>query len=721
MEPATEAAGPDLAATPTGCRAPEPSAGGAHGGARWLNGLAAPLVGIAFVLLLLAFHPFRDVFQFDPDEGNNVIKALMVDRGYHLYSEVWNDQPPLFTYMLVGWFRLFGWDVEAARLLVLVCAALLVAATYDLLRVTWGHRAALCGAALLPCSSLFVRLSVSIMLGLPAVMLAVVSLWALCRWWRSGRWVWVSASGAAFALSVLTKLFTAFLAPLLGAAVLIVALRRADAGRRWWRALLPPLVWSAALAAVALLIVALTVPLGSLDQLYEPHVKARAELQGATFLKQFAGDLQRDWAIGVLAVLGCAWTAARRRWLLAVMPLWGALAFALLIRHAPLWYHHYLLLSVPACLLAGIAAGETFSRGWIPRRSSATCLGSAARVAGAVLIVSVLVGLVRNPPGRGNLTERRDQADRERFVVSLMRAYQPHVSLALVDMQMFAFAAGYPVPPNLTVTSVKRFVTGNLTVADVLRELRERQPGLVVVSWRWVPLRAPWQAVVDAVRGRYALVYSDEELSTRVYARRDLPVDPLEAVRAACAAWPDVAQGQAWLGALLAQRGRRKEALDALRHAHALDASEPRACVGLATELRVHHEYDEAFAILRAAVDQLRVSAHSDTTAQWRFQQVAPVYAWWRATCPDETQRNGAVAEDLARLLLRAQPAESQALEILAAALAAQGRFTEADAEMRVLLSRTGGRVSQEDLARYEQQRRAYLGNQAWVERLPAE
>ena len=61
-----------------------------------------------FFLFVWSWHPFHDVFEFDPDEGNNVIKALMLAEGHALYAEIWSDQPPLFTHLLRGWFALTG-------------------------------------------------------------------------------------------------------------------------------------------------------------------------------------------------------------------------------------------------------------------------------------------------------------------------------------------------------------------------------------------------------------------------------------------------------------------------------------------------------------------------------------------------------------------------------------------------------------------------------------
>src|SRR3990172_634060 len=138
-------------------------------------------IPVAFVLLMLLFFPFRYRIEFDTDEGINAIKALMVLRGYRLYSEIWSDQPPLFTFLLTVWFRAFGLRLTAARLMVLLFSAGQIALGTSYLRKNWGILAAVSGGLMLVLLPYFLRLSVSIMIRLPAIALAVPSFFILSR------------------------------------------------------------------------------------------------------------------------------------------------------------------------------------------------------------------------------------------------------------------------------------------------------------------------------------------------------------------------------------------------------------------------------------------------------------------------------------------------------------------------------------------------------------
>ena len=98
-------------------------------------------VGPPLLLFLLLFvgHPFRDVFSFNPDESNNLMKAQLVAAGHSLFSDIWSDQPAVFTYMLRHWMDFTAWTVEQARILVLLCSCVLIWSFYQVVRRTASH------------------------------------------------------------------------------------------------------------------------------------------------------------------------------------------------------------------------------------------------------------------------------------------------------------------------------------------------------------------------------------------------------------------------------------------------------------------------------------------------------------------------------------------------------------------------------------------------------
>ena len=164
-------------------------------------------VGPPLLLFLLLFvgHPFRDVFSFNPDESNNLMKAQLVAAGHSLFSDIWSDQPAVFTYMLRHWMDFTAWTVEQARILVLLCSCVLIWSFYQVVRRTASHVGAALACLLLVTSHQYLYLSASVMLAIPSLMFAVLSLHAaLMQQQRSGL-LWPTVSGACLALANLCE------------------------------------------------------------------------------------------------------------------------------------------------------------------------------------------------------------------------------------------------------------------------------------------------------------------------------------------------------------------------------------------------------------------------------------------------------------------------------------------------------------------------------------
>ena len=145
---------------------------------------------------------------FDADEGINLGKAALVAAGFHPYADMWNDQPPLLTYILAGVQELFPWSLGAARVTILLFACLLLYSVFTVVKESAGTAAAATSVVLLATAPLMWRLSLSVMIGLPAVALAMSACAIVYQRHEAGL-VRAAVAGLVFALSLQTKLFTA--------------------------------------------------------------------------------------------------------------------------------------------------------------------------------------------------------------------------------------------------------------------------------------------------------------------------------------------------------------------------------------------------------------------------------------------------------------------------------------------------------------------------------
>src|SRR5512143_653759 len=84
------------------------------------------LIALLFFVFVFSYYPFREKLQFDSDEGLNLMRSMLVTLGHPLYREVSSDQPPLLTQILALLFRVVGFEVNPARLLILLFSTLLV-------------------------------------------------------------------------------------------------------------------------------------------------------------------------------------------------------------------------------------------------------------------------------------------------------------------------------------------------------------------------------------------------------------------------------------------------------------------------------------------------------------------------------------------------------------------------------------------------------------------
>ena len=173
-------------------------------------------VPLGFFMTMFA-ATYRLSGTHDTDEGINLMKALLVTKGYRLFRDIWSDQPPIFTLMLAGQFKAFGPSVEGGRLLVILLASVLLWSLYETVRRFEGACAAIAAAVLVIASANFIKLSCTVMIGLPAIAFGMVAVWTAVEAQRASalaasRW-WLMGSAVAMALAIQTKGFALTLVP----------------------------------------------------------------------------------------------------------------------------------------------------------------------------------------------------------------------------------------------------------------------------------------------------------------------------------------------------------------------------------------------------------------------------------------------------------------------------------------------------------------------------
>lgn len=486
-----------------------------------LNKISRWILPAAFAAFVLLFFPFRFVFEFNPDEGLHLMRSLLQVRGYELYSEIFSDQPPLFTWALSTLFSVFGFNVNLGRLLVLSLSTLLVGSAVAYLQESWGTPHAISAWAILMLLPKYMELSVSVMISLPAIALAVASFYALTRWHRNRSRLALILSAAALAFSVMTKLFTGVLVPIFAAGILISEFKNRPTES--WRGKLEAVsIWSLVFGLLVLVTALLGVGPKNLPQLLNVHLSAldtdryliRRETHSINYvLREAVGILVLAFLAGLIAL-------KRRKWSAVYLMAWAIFAYAVLTQILPVWSHHQLLVSIPAAILAAILLGETtvtlttYLR--LRKEVDLHLVLHAIGLLGAVAILGIRwLALAPQVTSRlPNLRYRVHEAEVQEYeILALMWKYADRTDLVVTDRPMYAFRIEKPVPPELAVISEKRLWAGSITQAQIIDIINDQQPEQVLL------IRFPLKEVEMALEPDYEPIYYLEHW--RLFLRAD--------------------------------------------------------------------------------------------------------------------------------------------------------------------------------------------------------
>jgi 4-amino-4-deoxy-L-arabinose transferase-like glycosyltransferase len=461
---------------------------------------------------MVLFFPFRYRFEFNPDEGINAIKAMMNIRGYQLYSEVWSDQPPLFTMLLTLCFRVFGLSIPAGRGLELLFSAAILWLAIQYLRQFWGNIHAIFGILILILLPYYLVLSVSIMIGLPAIAFALLSFYTLSVWHKYGDVKWLILSAFALGLSIMTKAFTAIVGPIFLSGIVISGWKDYRQHRDWLKACIPSAIWLTIFSLTVGSILLIVVKPENVFQLIQGHLlagdsvlfRAYADNRIGIYLSRFKYSIP----MLILAFLGGIAALRSRSWTAMYLVAWVAIGSVSLFINVPFWHHQQLLVTIPAAILAAIAVGEGLSR---LQKTLQLRERNILVIAMGILVWAFAVTFMyfrlpstvqlfdlKLPNLRAQPVEYSDDEE----ILALMLEYAHLTNWVYTDRPIFAFRSQLPVPPYLAVLSKKRIASGVLTEDQILEILVEYEPEQVF-------------------SGRLNLPVVQDYLSTRKYDRID--------------------------------------------------------------------------------------------------------------------------------------------------------------------------------------------------------
>lgn len=470
----------------------------------WL--LCLPVLLLIVVGWLL---PLRTAVQIGADEGFELGKATLCLKGHQLYTEVWNDQPPLHTFLITQVLRHVSPSVLAPRLITVAFAGLLLLSVAVIARRFHGDAVAAVASLLLLVSPGFIELSSSCMLEIPSLATAVAAL-ALLVAAPPGRFhLNALLAGSAFGLAIGMKLVPVILGP---CAALMILLLPPSPGLPVLKKLVP-LIGFGLCAVVSFIVMDLLIERGAFlvhfQQSWVSHFgPAKSFEHGSAADHPFEWAIfLKNWDLTIPAIVGI-WVLVRgwQRDPVGLVPVaWLGLMCLVFTIHRPWWSYYYVHLAVPLtwCAAVGYVRGVTYVLQMFNRRvqrgpkkgaiTSIAIIFTLCALAWSVSRVWLQIGAIRNSP-------RTTSAP----IVAELRRYQGKVDMLFTEATVYSFHSGIPLPPDLAVLPLKRFWSGEMTAARLGEELKQARPGLILLpnDSREVPYQ-------DWLLNQYRLVYQD--------------------------------------------------------------------------------------------------------------------------------------------------------------------------------------------------------------------
>lgn len=471
--------------------------------------LLAVLLAVFMVLQFLL--PLRTAIQIGADEGFELAKATLCLKGYKLYTEVWNDQPPLHTLLITQILKHLSSSILGPRLLTSAFTIVLLSSVFFIsLRVS-GLLVSALTTTLLIASPGFVELSASCMLEIPALATAVAALSLLLVRRKINRHVAEILSGLLFGLAFEVKLISAILPPLAAFVLWLYHRTSASPGRNIaWSLLVLALTMAISFVATDYLVEGGTY-LRHFQQSWSSHFAATKSVEyGSPNDHPFDWSvLLKNWDTTIPAVVGVIVLLCRVRQRPSdILPLaWLALTVAVFASHKPWWPYYYIHNAIPLCWCAAIGIKFVLQRIRLRRAVGWGVLFGVFGICalgwmGARLYLEV--ASIRNSPQTYSS-----------LLLQQIERLKPFAKFFYTEEPIFSFHAGIPMPPQLAVVPLKRLWSGDMTSARMGTEMAEVKPEIILL--KTITTDPPFS---DLLAAEYRSVYEDGK--HRLYVRKSV-------------------------------------------------------------------------------------------------------------------------------------------------------------------------------------------------------
>lgn len=422
-------------------------------------------------IILIFFNPFINQ-EFDTDEGIQVAKAWCVNNGADLYSDIWADHPPLFTYIQSLLVRIGGHSIILPRLTPIIASFFILFYLFKLVLLKGHQKTAYISVSMLAASYLFVHVFHIILLTLMATAFLLPSIYYLLLYLEKDKKKYLLISAALLACSLCAKLVALYLAPMY---FFLFFFSQKGIQQK----IMSMLFFLGTLIFVMLLILLPTDFFSHLDMIFQRWSSSSGKsfkafdnqgyivnlfwqfrlslivlcLGVVLFFLKFRG--QRIWSKELFAALG-----------------WLLLTLIVFLFQKPLWYHYVVLFSIPLTWLMALFLDYILR--YIEQFNSKIALG---------ITIIAIAGLLTTVIQKTQTEKKRSKEDtRSSILYESFTQYVKPQTLVFSDRYFFAFLNQNRIIPELALFTQTRFLGGQLSDEEFVQILTKYQPEYIVLG-----------------------------------------------------------------------------------------------------------------------------------------------------------------------------------------------------------------------------------------------
>jgi len=481
--------------------------------------------------LLQSLLPMRTAVQIGADEGFELAKATLCAHGYKLYTEIWNDQPPLHTFLITQIIKHVSHSILGPRLVTSGFTVVLLTSFFFLVRRLSGLGTAVVAVAMVIASPGFLQLSASCMLEIPGLSVAIAGLSVLANLRTERGWAEFLA-GVLFGIALQTKLINLIWVPL---AWLLICYRLMPPSQKgaglfnlvsafFLTAKRPTCIKRALIFGGTVLFIAAAIDLAvdqgaymaNFHQSWQSHFGAVTTSEYGT-PSEHVFDwtiLLKNWDYTLSAFAGIILIISKWRGNFScLLPLvWLGWSLVIFINHTPWWPYYYVHIAIPLCWLAAMALVWLVARSWEVYRTRRRPLRRQKSgrfpvpLAGIVLFMALAATWMGLRVYSQVLSAQALPRTFSSLVIAEVQRYKPFTHWLYTDNVAFSFHTDIPMPPTMAVVPLKRLWAGEMTAGRMAEEFNRYLPELAILNAD--NMDNPFRNVLDS---KYRLVYQDSQ------------------------------------------------------------------------------------------------------------------------------------------------------------------------------------------------------------------